>query len=291
MRNKIALALFTFLFGCIGITNVDPGNVGVEVNRCSGGGVSKDPLPVGYQFTGPCTDIYEYPTSMQTYVLSHSHAEGGANDDSISTPSSEGLVLKTDVALSYNVEAAKVPAIYTKFKSDLHGIESTYIRNFIREGMRNAFSKYTAEQLYAGKQEIARLEVEKFLNEKLRPEGFVITNFSINNIKMPDSVVHSIEAKVTMTQQAQQAENEVRKKQALADQQVAEAEGQAKVLLIKAKSEAAAKQLKADAEAAYIKKVNESLTTTFVQYSQAIKWDGKLPSVTAGNTPIIDLRK
>ena len=56
MRNKIALALFTFLFGCIGITNVDPGNVGVEVNRCSGGGVSKDPLPVGYQFTGPCTD-------------------------------------------------------------------------------------------------------------------------------------------------------------------------------------------------------------------------------------------
>ena len=63
---------------------------------------------------------------------------------------------------------------------------------------------------------------------------------------MPDSVVHSIEAKVTMTQQAQQAENEVRKKQALADQQVAEAEGQAKVLLIKAKSEAAAKQLKAD---------------------------------------------
>lgn len=60
---------------------------------------------------------------------------------------------------------------------------------------------------------------------------------------------------------------------------------------IKAKSEAAAKQLKADAEAAYIKKVNESLTTTFVQYSQAIKWDGKLPSVTAGNTPIIDLRK
>lgn len=289
MWKKALVSLSILLMAC-GVTNVDPGNVGVEVNRCSGGGVSPNPLPVGYQFTGPCTDIYEYPTSMQTYVLSHSHTEGSAGDDSINTPSSEGLVLKTDVALSYNVEAAKVPSIYTKFKSDLPGIQNTYIRNFIREGLRNAFSRYTAEQLYAGKQEAARLEVEKFLNDKLRPEGFVITNFSINSIKMPDAVIHSIEAKVAMTQQAQQAENKVRERQAVASQQVAEAEGQAKVLLIKAESEAAAKKLKADAEAYYIKKVNESLTQSFVSYTQATRWDGKLPSVTTGNTPIIDLR-
>lgn len=289
MWKKALVSLSILLIAC-GVTNVDPGNVGVEVNRCSGGGVSPNPLPVGYQFTGPCTDIYEYPTSMQTYVLSHNHTEGSAGDDSINTPSSEGLVLKTDVALSYNVEAAKVPSIYTKFKSDLPGIQNTYIRNFIREGLRNAFSRYTAEQLYAGKQEAARLEVEKFLNDKLRPEGFVITNFSINSIKMPDAVIHSIEAKVAMTQQAQQAENKVRERQAVASQQVAEAEGQAKVLLIKAESEAAAKKLKADAEAYYIKKVNESLTASFVSYTQATRWDGKLPSVTTGNTPIIDLR-
>ncbi len=265
--------------------------MGVEVNRCSSGGITPTPLGIGYHTTGPCTDIVEYPVSMQTFVLSSSIHDGMKVDNSVHVPSNEGLDISADVALSYTLDARKAPAIYEKFKMDLDRIEGTFMRNMIREAMRQEFGKYTAEQLYAGKQAEVRLEVEKFLHEKLGAEGFQVQNFSINRTQMPESVIHSIEAKVAMTQQAQQAENEVRKTQALATQAVATAEGEAKVAKVRAQGLADAKRLQADSEAYYIERTTRALTPAFVDYTRAQKWNGVLPQVTSGNTPIIDLRK
>jgi regulator of protease activity HflC (stomatin/prohibitin superfamily) len=186
------------------VINVDPGHVGVRINKCSGGGIDETPLGIGYHWQGPCTDITKYPTYQQTMVLARASAEGSQQDDSITVTSSEGLPINVDVSMSFTLEEARVP----------------------------------------------------------------------------DAVTQAINAKVAMIQEAQKAEQEVRKTEALAKQKVAAAEG-----------DATARKLRADAEAYANDRVAKSLTPALVEYTKIQKWDGKLPEVTGGNTPLINLQK
>src|SRR5215510_15408486 len=74
------------------LTTIHPGHVGVSVKKCGGGGVSTNPIPTGYYWRSLfCEDVVEYPTSVQTLVLSKSMHEGQTHDESITVTSSEGL--------------------------------------------------------------------------------------------------------------------------------------------------------------------------------------------------------
>src|SRR5678815_1862427 len=98
-------------------------SVGVSVRKCGGGGVSSDPIPTGYYWRSLfCEEVVEYPTSVQTLVLSRSAHEGHSIDESITVTSSEGLPVNLDVSLSFTLDPAKVPAIYTKYRNDIHVI-------------------------------------------------------------------------------------------------------------------------------------------------------------------------
>src|SRR5438874_1432165 len=83
--------------------------VGVSVKKCGGGGVSPNPIPTGYYWRSLfCEDVVEYPTSVQTLVLSKSPHEGLSIDESITVTSSEGLPVNLDVSLSFTLDPAKV---------------------------------------------------------------------------------------------------------------------------------------------------------------------------------------
>jgi regulator of protease activity HflC (stomatin/prohibitin superfamily) len=262
------------------VINVDPGHVGVRINKCSGGGIDETPLGIGYHWQGPCTDITKYPTYQQTMVLARASAEGSQQDDSITVTSSEGLPINVDVSMSFTLEEARVPHIYQKFRRDLYHIQTSFMRQTIREALQETFAKYTAQQLYSDKREIARAEVQGTLTKKFVADGFNITQFTLNETRVPDAVTQAINAKVAMIQEAQKAEQEVRKTEALAKQKVAAAEG-----------DATARKLRADAEAYANDRVAKSLTPALVEYTKIQKWDGKLPEVTGGGTPLINLNK
>src|SRR5215831_6824037 len=119
------------------LTTIHPGHVGVSVKKCGGGGVSSDPIPTGYYWRSLfCEDVVEYPTSVQTLVLSHSPHEGQAVDESLTVTSSEGLPVNLDVSLSFTLDPAKVPAIYTKFRNAIEAIAHSFIRQTIREHLQ-----------------------------------------------------------------------------------------------------------------------------------------------------------
>lgn len=278
--QKICVIYFAFLLGC-GVTNVDPGNVGVEVNRCSGGGVSQTPLAIGYHFTGPCEDIFEYPVSMQNAAWS--------GDQGIHVASVEGLDITTDVSLNYTILPSRAPHIYEKYRKPLEEIENSYMKNLVRESMRREFSKYSANELYT-KQYDLQIVVEKTIREQLVRDGFAVENLALNKMQVPESVKTQIEQRVAATQNAQKVENEIRTSKADADKRVAQAEGNARAAVTEAEANFKVKKLKADAEAYYIKKTTEALTPAFIEYTRAQKWDGKLPQVTSGNN-LLDLRK
>lgn len=283
LRTKLLVVLaaaLALLVVCVVffVTNVDPGHVGVRINKCSGGGVDELPLGIGYHWQGPCTDIAKYPTFQQTLVLARSSAEGSARDESITVTSSEGLPINVDVSMSFTVEDARVPHIYRKFRRDLEHIESSFMRQTIREALQETFAKYTAQQLYSDKREIARAEVQGILTKRFVADGFNITQFTLNETRVPEAVTQAINSKVAMIQEAQRAEQEVRKTQAVARQRITEAEG-----------EATSRKLRAEAEAYANERVARSLTPALVEYMKISKWDGKLPQVTGSGTPLINL--
>ncbi len=270
----IAIVMFASL------TTIHPGHVGVSVKKCSGGGVSPEPIPTGYYWRSLfCEEVVEYPTNVQTLVLSKSPHEGRALDESITVTSSEGLPVSLDVSLSFTLDPAKVPTIYAKYRNDIDVIAHNFIRQTIREGVQSVFAQFTAEQLYSTKREESRLEVQAFMTSKLGVEGFVVQQFTINETRVPDAVVSAINAKVAMIQESQKAEAQVRKTEAEAKQRVAQAQG-----------EAEAKKLSADAEAYFNKTVAASITQQYVEYKALEKWNGELPQMMgAGAVPFVNV--
>ena len=262
------------------LTTIHPGHVGVSVKKCGGGGVSPDPIPTGYYWRSLfCEDVVEYPTNVQTLVLSKSPHEGRATDESITVTSSEGLPVNLDVSLSFTLDPAKVPAIYSKYRNDIDVIAHNFVRQTIREGVQSVFAQYTAEQLYSTKREGSRVDVQAFISDRLGKEGFIIQQFTINETRVPDAVVQAINAKVAMIQESQRAEAQVRKTEAEAKQRVAQAQG-----------EADAKKLGADAEAYFNKTVAASITPEFVEYKALEKWNGELPQMMgAGAVPFVNI--
>jgi regulator of protease activity HflC (stomatin/prohibitin superfamily) len=255
------------------LTTIHPGHVGVSVKKCGGGGVAPDPIPTGYYWRSLfCEEVVEYPTSVQTLVLSKSPHEGHPEDESITVTSSEGLPVNLDVSLSFTLDPAKVPTVYSKYRNDIDVIAHNFIRQTIREGVQSVFAQYTAEQLYSTKREASRVDVQAFITDRLGKEGFIIQQFTINETRVPEAVVQAINAKVAMIQESQRAEAQVRKTEAEAKQRVAQAQG-----------EADSKRLTADAEAYFNKTVAASITPEFVEYKALEKWNGELPQMMGGN--------
>jgi regulator of protease activity HflC (stomatin/prohibitin superfamily) len=251
------------------LTTIHPGHVGVSVKKCGGGGVAQDPIPTGYYWRSLfCEEVVEYPTNVQTLVLSKSPHEGAPVDESITVTSSEGLPVSLDVSLSFTLDPAKVPTIYAKYRNDIDVIAHNFVRQTIREDLQRVFAQFTAEQLYSTKREESRVEVQTFITERLGKEGFIIQQFTINETRVPDAVVQAINAKVAMIQESQKAEAQVRKTEAEAKQRVAQATG-----------EADAKKLSADAEAYFNKTVAASITPEYVEYKALEKWNGELPQM------------
>ena len=265
-------------------TRIDPGHVGVSVKKCGGGGVDKEPIPTGYYWRQViCEDVREYPTNLRTIVLSQGREgkDDTTPDRSITVSSSEGLPINADVSLSFTLDPSKVPALYQKYRAEIDQIAATYVRQTVREGMQKSFAKYSAEALYGEQKEQTRAEIQAFLAEQLGGDGFMVSQFTVNEIRVPKQVTDAINAKVAMTQEAQRAEAEVRKTQAVAKQVEAAAEGTSRAL-----------RMRADAEAYYNQTVARSLTPEFVAYKAQEKWNGALPQFTGGGpVPFVQVGK
>src|SRR5882757_1347254 len=125
VAGVVAVVVCILLFASL--TTIHPGHVGVSVRKCGGGGVSSDPVPTGYYWRSLfCEEVVEYPTNVQTLVLSKSPHEGMALDESITVTSSEGLPVNLDVSLSFTLDPAKVPTIYTKYRNDIEHIAHNF---------------------------------------------------------------------------------------------------------------------------------------------------------------------
>lgn len=273
-----AVVLFLLILVPSMIVVINPGNVGVLVHRM-GEGVDPRPLGVGFHWKWPVMeDIIEYPIYMQTLVLGKVGQDGSQYNEEINVNSVEGQPISCDVSISFELDPTKVPDLYSTFRTNIdlitHGFVKQTIRNVLqqvvgRTEIVNFLGKDKAKVVAAAQEELQKL---------LGPYGFIIKQFTLNEIRAPESIVVAIEAKNTMAQEALRAQNELQKKQFEAQQRVIEADGESQALLTRAKAQAEANNL-----------LSASLTNNLVEYKKIEKWNGILPTVSGGATPLLNM--
>lgn len=279
MTRFLVSLLCAFLFVLSGCKHIDPGCVGVRVDSC-GAGISPDPVPVGYHSVGACVSIIEYPTWVQTAVWTHNVNEGHPTNEEISFTNADQMQIFADISISYQLDPKKVPAFYTKFRADeLDTFTHGFLRNLAREKFDNVAGRYKIEQIMGDNSQFLK-ETRAALQADLEPYGVKIAQFGfVGAPRPPQSVIDSINAKAMATQKATQIELELKQSEAEARKQVAKAEGEAKAV-----------RLRADAEAYANETVAKSLSQTLVEYERVKRWDGRMPQVAGGATPLINLK-
>ena len=89
------------------MTYINPGHVGIVIHRV-GGGVDPIALGPGLHGRNPLTTgIEEYPTFMQTVVLTKAAGDGSARNDEINVNSVEGQPLSLDVSMSFELDPTR----------------------------------------------------------------------------------------------------------------------------------------------------------------------------------------
>ena len=261
-------------------TYVNPGYVGIVIHR-AGGGVDAVPLGPGVHARIPfATGIEEYPVFLKTLVLGRSPNEGSGQNDEINVNSVEGQPLALDVSLSFQLEPALTPKLYTMFRTDINLITHGFVKQTIRQALQEVVGTEPVADVIGPKKAEATSRVYALIAKRLQPLGFDVKQFTINELRAPPSVMEAINQKNVMQQQALTAQNELQKNTFNAQGDSIKAAGRAKAITAEAEAQAKANELLA-----------RSITPTLVQYELTKKWDGKLPQVSGGATPLIQLPK
>lgn len=259
-------------------TYIGPGNVGIVIHKL-GGGVDSKPLGPGLHFRNPLTTgIEEYPTYMQTLVLTRGETNGSASNDEINVNSVEGQPVSLDVSLSFELDDARVPVLYSTFRTDIQSIQHGFVRQTIRQALQEVVGGQEIAAILGPKKAEVVNRTQALLSDRLAAYGFVVKQFTVNEIRAPQSVMDAIGAKNVMQQQALTAQNELQKNMYQAQGDSIKAAGRAMAILAEARAQAEANQL-----------LSESVTPTLVQYEMTKRWDGKMPQVSGSAVPMIQL--
>jgi regulator of protease activity HflC (stomatin/prohibitin superfamily) len=275
----LALLFVPLLSGCF--QDVPAGSVGVKIYKLGGAkGVDHEVLGVGRYWIGWNESLELFPTSQQQYTWTASTHEGRAVDESFTFQTAEGVSINTDVGVAYQIDPINVGDLFQKFRQGPEQITNGFLRNIVRDDLNKLGAHDSlAGILGAGKQRLFDT-LQKEVAADVAQIGLKnLRLFTVGEFRLPENVYSAINSKIEANQRAQQAQNELAVTQAEVAKAVAKAEGDARAEVAQAAGEAKANQLR-----------QSSLTPILIQWQIAKTWDGKLPQVQGGNTPIISLK-
>lgn len=281
MKRVLALSLSLCAMLLAACSKVPAGNVGVKFQMYGDGKGALQELPPGRYWVGWGYEMYTFPTYTQTYTFTRSTSEGRPVDESLSFQTSQGLTVNADVGITYHIDPSKVTLIFQKYRKGIDEITDVYLRNMVRDALVKQAAGLDIESVYGrGKANLIEA-VQRDVSEEVAPVGIVVEKiYWIGELRLPENVVQSINAKIQATQMAEQRQNEVAQAQAEAQKVEAEAQGQAQARITIAEAEAKAIALKGEAL-----RQNPNV----VQMSAIEKWDGRLPTYSGGALPFLHL--
>nr|WP_246027946.1 MULTISPECIES: prohibitin family protein [Paenibacillus] len=189
-----------------------------------------------------------------------------------STASSKDLQpVSTHVAVNFSVNKASAFNLMNNVGANY---DSVIISPAVQEIVKEVTARYPAEELIS-KRDVVANEISTLLTQRLAKYDLLVKEINIVNFKFSDAFNQSIEAKQVAQQQALKAENDLKRIQIEAKQKIAQAEAEAEALKLK--------KQEVTPELVQLKQIE-------VQEKALEKWDGRLPSVTGGATPFLDVQ-
>jgi regulator of protease activity HflC (stomatin/prohibitin superfamily) len=284
----VLLAIAIIGLGSTACTRISPGHVGVVVNQWgSEKGVSDYTARTGTIGYNPITtSVFNYPTYMQNVVWTRSLSEGNPLNEEITFTIKGNMAISVDVSLAYQLDGAKVPHFYVQFRSDdLATFTHGFLHNVTRDCFNELGGRYELDQIMGDNAEFI-LAVRTELQKRVGKYGVLIEQFGIIGApRPPDAVKTAIDAKIGATQLAVQKQNEIMQAEADAKKAIATAEGQAQARIKQAEGEAIANE-----------RLTRSLSPMLLQWRQLQiqadsinKWNGQMPQFTGGALPFIQV--
>lgn len=123
---------------------------------------------------------------------------------------------------------------------------------YLRKDVRSAFNKVVEslpiEVVYSSGKDSIRQQVQNIMSEKYAKDGIVISEITyLSNVRLSDKVRDAITAKLEAKQKAEMRENEVAEAEAEARKKAAAAEGEAQRLVKEAEGRAKAMDIEGKA--------------------------------------------
>jgi regulator of protease activity HflC (stomatin/prohibitin superfamily) len=232
--SVLLLALATSTLSA-GLVVIDASEVGVVFNAFSG--TREEPLYPGTHFVIPYVEtVYRYSTLEQVYTMSMIHEEGDVmGDDSLWSPTSEGLQVGVDSSTRYKVDPSKAAYIHNNFRKNYVEV---LVRPTIRSKVRLFVSQHTVTDVYGPKRTEIQANIEQAIRERFEGEGLLLLSFDIRNVNFTEEYARSIEQKQIAQQQAEQMQFVLQREQQEAERKRVEAKGVKDAAIIKAQGEA-----------------------------------------------------
>jgi regulator of protease activity HflC (stomatin/prohibitin superfamily) len=271
MKKYFMMLFAAMMFMFTSCTTVDSGEIGIKFKKiasdeASYGGV--EGTCRGWVWYNPFTEsVFTYPTMVQR-----------KNYEPFTVNAKDASIFTMDPQLAYRINPDKAASIFVKYRKPVEELENGYIRTCIYEAYRTCANKYTSDSLMSNRGQF-EADVRNRLEKSLAQEGFIVEEFT-SAITPPKSLTEMIDAKNRAVQSALKAENEIK-----------EADANAKIAIAKAKGNAEAMRIKADAEAYYNRTIAASLSPMIVQEDWIEKWNGELPTVMGNQGMMFDMNK
>lgn len=275
----IALVVIV-LFVCT--VRIPAGYVGVVYNM--NGGISDRTLTQGFHVISPTQNVTTYSIGIEQSYLTASKDGDSSDDESFEVPSNDGKGLTVDMTFTYRYDADRVADTFTRFKGQSgKDVKDSFIKPNIMSWTKEVTAKYSVIDLLGDKRATLNSELTDYLKQKFEPYGIVIESVSLINIDPDEETRSAVQKKVNAQQDLELAKIE---------QQTANvnAEKEKEVAITKANQEketaqinAEAKLIEAQAQADANRLISQSLTPELIRQQMYDKWDGKLPTVQAGN--------
>lgn len=194
----LAIAVSTITFFSICRWKTVEGNM-VGVEETYSGGVNPIPLPSRtYWYNGITTKIYQYPLSLQVFVMndksaSQGEAGNGRENDAYLVQSSEGQDMHISLNVQWRIDPSKVIEMHKTVRAD---IGETLLRPVVMRVVKDQATKRTAIEAYSGNGLVQlQTDIYKQLSDpmgELRNRGVIVENFVIEGIKLNDKYVSEI---------------------------------------------------------------------------------------------------
>jgi regulator of protease activity HflC (stomatin/prohibitin superfamily) len=256
VKLVLAVVVLILLFALAPFGTVPAGHRGVMTTF---GSPSDQVLSEGIHF--------RVPIAQKLNLVNVSIQKGEGDGDAASR---DLQTVHTRVALNYHV---RPDAAMTVFRDLGNEPGQRIIIPAVQEAVKAVTARFTAEELIAKRTEV-RDQIVTQLRERLARHGIVVDEFSIVNFNFSRSFNEAIEAKTTAEQLKLKAERDLQRIEVEAKQRVAQAKAEAESLAVQ--------RQQVTPELIRLREMEN-------QRAAIEKWDGKLPSVSSGAVPFINV--